>query len=321
MSIARRTEVIAATLIVVFGVFYTRAEWIPASAEMQVELAEERLGLDVAEPNRWFSAWSVGDGQAFAVIAADPTGEKLGEEIKEPIYRFSRAGYGWLAFVASAGQESWVPYGMAIVGAASVAGVLWLSIRLRDRIGWRTWLLILNPALYIGFAGDTAEPLAIFLLAFGMAFGSVWAAVALGVTRPSYLLAKLRSARLFLWGVASALLLLIYGILRFGTDQLFPDPGRIALPVTAYAEHSSLAGWALLTFGVATLAVGFRRRDWAWIASGLLVVALGPDVTANPANAWRAAGMLPVLWAFGTGFRPAIGGQAGGRSPEFPGSG
>ena len=307
MPLDKRYEVFAACLLVVFGVFYARAEWIPASPERQVESAEERLGIDVGEPNRWFSAWSIGDGQAFAVIAADPSGGKLGDEIKEPIYRFSRAGFGWLAFVASLGQEHWIPYAMAAVGIASVAAVLWLSVDLRDRLGRRAWLLILNPALYIGFAGDTAEPLAIFLLTYGLAFGSAWSAAALGVTRPSYLLAHLGRTRMLGWGFASAALLLSYSILRFGTDQLLPDAGRVAFPLAAFIDHASLAGWALVAVGAVTVTRGIRHRDFAWIASGILVLILGPDVTTNASNAWRAAGMLPVLWAFGPGYSPRSG--------------
>ena len=31
-------------------------------------MASEKYDLDFGEPSRWFSAWSVGDGQAFAVV-------------------------------------------------------------------------------------------------------------------------------------------------------------------------------------------------------------------------------------------------------------
>lgn len=161
----RRLEIILVVIIVVLGAFYARAAYIPTWAERHVEIAAEKLNLDVGEPPKWFSAWSLGDGQAYAVIAADPSGVKLGQEIKEPAYRFSRAGYSWLAAVFTLGNESWVPYGMALAGAASLIGILALAIALRGRLGWRSWLLIANPALYLGFAGDTSEPLGVLLLA------------------------------------------------------------------------------------------------------------------------------------------------------------
>lgn len=39
--------------------------------------------------------------------------------------------------------------------------------------------------------------------------------------------------------------------------------------------------------------------ELAWILSGLLVIMMSTVVFDTPYNAVRAAGMLPVLWAFG----------------------
>ena len=291
-------------MIVVLGAVLVRSEWIPPFAERHVEVAAESYELDLGEPNRWLSAWSIGDGQAFAVIAADPTGMKLSREIKEPVYRFSRAGYGWLAAIASLGQERLIPFGMALVGALALAGNLVLAIRLRYELGARAWILIANPALYIGFAGDTAEPLAILALTIALGAGAAWAALAVGVTRPSYLIALVRQPRQLAVGAFAALALLTYSIIQFGTDQLIPGGGRIGLPFVAYVESPSFAGWALVGLALLTVAMGIRERDWAWIVAGMIVVCLGSDVTPNVENAWRAAGMLPVLWAFGPGHEP-----------------
>ena len=87
-----RLEIVLAGAIVVMGAFYARAVYIPTWADRHVEVASEKLNLEFGDPSRWFSAWSIGDGQAYAVIAADPSGVKLGQEIKEPAYRFSRKG-------------------------------------------------------------------------------------------------------------------------------------------------------------------------------------------------------------------------------------
>lgn len=298
----RRLEIVLVSLIVVLGALYARAEYIPPHAERHVELAAEKYDIDLGEPNRWFSAWSVGDGQAFAVIAADPSGEKLSKEIKEPIYRFSRAGYGWLSAAMSLGRDAWIPYGMALAGAVALAGNLWLAIYLRRSIGPRAWFLVLNPALYIGFAGDTAEPLALLALAFGLASGAVWATLILAVTRPSYLLALITRGRQFSYGVATAVALAIYGILRFGTDDLVPDGGRLDIPLRAYFENASVAGWVLVGLAFSTLIVGFMRKDWSWVLSGLLVLSFGSDVTLAVENAWRAGGMLAILWTFGPNY-------------------
>ena len=297
-------EVVMVLAIAALIAFYARSEYVPPFAERHVEAAAEKYDLDIAPVSEWFSAWSIGDGQAFAVIAADPSGMKLSTEIKEPAYRFSRAGYGWLSSMASLGREQWIPYGMALVGALALAANAWMAVSLRDRLGARSWLLIANPALYIGFAGDTAEPLALFLLTLAMASGTVWSSMALGVTRPSYLVALITRKRQFALGLAITAALLTYSIVRFGTEQLIPDGGRFDLPVRAYIEHPSLAGWILLALAVGTVGIGVWERDWAWGLSGLLVLALGSDVTVAVENAWRAAGMLPVLWAFGPRYQP-----------------
>ena len=303
MAMNRRFELILVVLIVIGAAYYTRAEYIPPFSERHVEVAEEKYALDVGDPGPWFSAWSVGDGQAFAVIAADPTGMKLSAEIKEPAYRFTRAGFGWLAAVASFGRESWIPYGMAVIGVLSLAGLVIFAISVREQLGPRIWLLLVNPAIYLGFAGDTAEPLALLLLTAAVFSGSVWAALALGVTRPSYLVALIGRWRELSFGLAATAAILVYGLIRFGADQFVPDGGRIGLPFSAFVEHSTFLGWMLVAIAVGTLGVGLKRRDWAWVVSGVLVICLGSDVIADPINAWRAAGMIPVLWAFGPGYQ------------------
>ncbi len=294
-------------LIVISVALWARYEYIPPFADRHVEVAAERYDLDISEPGAWFSAWSLGDGQAFAVIAADPSGVKLSGEIKEPAYRYTRAGYGWAATLGSLGRETWIPYGLAVVGTLAIVGTLALAARLRDRLGARAWLIVANPALYLGFAGDTAEPLGIFLLVWALGGGSLIASALLGITRPSYLVALAGRLRQIVVGVIATIAILVYGFLRFSSAQFVPDGGRVAVPFTAYLENSSLLGWVLAALAVVTLLVGIWRKDWAWGAAALLVVSLGTDVTLDPVNAWRAAGMLPVLWAFGPGYQAVKG--------------
>ncbi len=297
----RRLEITLVAIIVVLGAFYARAAYIPTWADRHVEVAAEKLNLDVGEPTKWFSAWSIGDGQAYAVIAADPSGVNLGQEIKEPAYRFSRAGYSWLAALVTLGNDDFVPYGLALVGAVSLIGTLALAIVLRGRLGWRAWLLTANPAIYLGFAGDTSEPLGALLLAVAFSTGSVWVAAALGVTRPTYLLALLGRWKLVAWGLGSALVLGVYSLWRFGFEGTGVDGGRIGLPPAGYFENPSLAGWVLALLAVTTVAIGVKYRDWTWVVIGVFVLSFGYEVTVNPINAWRAAGLMPVLWAFGPG--------------------
>jgi hypothetical protein len=296
-------EIALAVLITVAAAFYARAAYVPTWADRHVASAEERMALEVGEPPAWFSAWSLGDGQAFAVIAADPSGVRLSQVVGEPAYRFSRAGFGWLAWAISMGREVWIPYSMAVVGALAVFANTALALRLRRRLGSSSWLLILNPAVYLAFAGDTAEGLGAFFLTLALATGSKWSSAALGVTRPSYLIGLLGQGRPLWTGVGAAVGLALYSLLRFGAEGFTVSGGRLDLPLRAYWEHSTPYGWILAVAAAVTLVVGVWRRDWTWVIAGVFVLSFGPAVTAEPVNAWRAAGMLPVLWAFGSRYK------------------
>jgi hypothetical protein len=296
-----RLEIILVSVAVVLAAFYARSQYIPPFPERQVDVSEQRYHFDVGDPGPWFSAWSVGDGQAFVLIALDPTGRKLAEEVGIPTYRFVRAGYGWLGWVMSLGRAEWVPYALALVGALSIAATLALAIRLRGVLGPMAWILVLNPAIYVAFAGDTSEALGVFLLALTMASGWRIVAAALGFTRPTFAIALWGRWRLLIPALAAGLVLTVYGLVTFADKSLDPGDG-LAVPLAAYFDH--LSPWtALLAIGaVGTVAVGVRRRDWAWVVSGIFVLAFGNQVVSDPVNAWRAAGFLPVLWAFGPGF-------------------
>jgi len=297
-----RVEIVLVVALVVISAFYARWEYIPTFADRHVAVAEEKYGFDVGEPGPWFSAWSLGDGQAYAMIAVDPTGDKLAEHVSEAGYRFARAGYGWATWAFALGKTDLVPYALAVVGALSLVGVLLVAIRIRPSLGARAWLMILNPALFAGFAGDTSEPLGILMLAFAMAWGSRVATVFLGVTRPTFLVGVWGRWRLFIPGVLAAAMLAVYSLFAFGAGALVPAGGRLTLPFLAYVEHLSLWGLTLAGVATATVTAGIRARDWSWAMAGALVLCFGPDVLRDPMNAWRAAGLIPVLWAFGPNF-------------------
>ncbi|MGH8873123.1 MAG: hypothetical protein ACRDWS_14265 [Acidimicrobiia bacterium] len=295
----RNIEIVAVVAVVILAAFYARAGYIPTWSERHLAEAAEKWDLPVANVGPWFSAWTLGDGQATAIIASDPLGYEFGEVLRDPGYRFARAGYSWLTWAVIGGQHHLIPYGMAIVGGLALVGVLITALVLQNRLGTQAWLLLLNPALYIGFAGDTAEPLAILFLTLAMASNSHWAGVALGVTRPDYLIAAFGRWRVLAAGLTASVVMAAYGIWRFGFDTLLPKVDLLALPFAGYLDQPSLAGWLLATAALGTLVVGIRNRDVVWVLAALFVVCFAPIVTVEPVNAWRAAGMLPVLWAFG----------------------
>lgn len=297
----------------VFTAILYRYAWIPDAWESVLQQMERTAGLPVADVEAWFSTWAAGDGQTFALIASDPLGLDEGWQLNQPAYRYGRAGYGWLAWLASLGQEQWVPYGLAIVGVVTVGATFMLAMRLRPRLGFRAWLIVFNPAVLIAFAGDTAEGLGVFALALAMAYGHWWASAALGVIRPSFLLALIGWCRSLMWGVLSAAVLSLLLILRFGFE-----PGQyggiLVLPFSGFFEVPSVQSVGLAIVAIATIGVGLRHRNWAWVASGLVVTCFSALIVGGAHNGWRAAGMLYVLWAFGPQYRGPVTGNTG--SPE-----
>jgi hypothetical protein len=294
-----RLEIVLVSVIFLLTAVYVRWTYIPSFSDRHVQVSEERFDYEVGEPGPWFSAWSLGDGQAYVLIALDPTGQKLAEEVPEPGYRYARAGYGWLGWLASLGDHRLVPYALALVGAVSMVGVLIAAIVLRPLLGMRAWLLLVNPAIYIGFAGDTAEPLATLLLTLGLMTGSWALALVLGLTYPTYLVATWGRWKMLLVGVATAVAVQVYTSLAFGPPAVTSATVRVGFPFVGYLDEPSVAGFALCVAGLATIAIGARSRAWAWVVSGLFVLCFAADVLQFPTNAWRAAGFLPVLWAFG----------------------
>lgn len=299
MEDRRRLEIFAVAAIVVITAFYARAEYVPTWSDRHLAEAADTWGLPVENAGPWFSAWTLGDGQAFAIIASDPLGLEFGQVLRDPGYRFARAGYSWLTWMVTAGQHQLIPYGLAVVGGLALLATLVTAIVLRERLGPSAWFIVLNPALYLGFAGDTTEPLAILLLSIALASNSPWAGAAVGVTRPDYLLATMGKWKAMSGGVIAAVVIGLYALWKFGVDSLLPDVDLITLPFGGYITHPSIAGWLLAALALVTAAIGVRHRNWTWVAAGLFVICFAPVVIEDPVNAWRAAGMLPVLWAFG----------------------
>jgi len=114
------------------------------------------------------------DGAFFYAIARDPlaTGEAH-HLVTEAPYYWGHPGYGWLAWVASAGgRPRAVPDALLAVGllAIVVAGVA--ASLLATALGWTAWgglAVALNPGLLFAVANDTSEALGAALLFTGLA--------------------------------------------------------------------------------------------------------------------------------------------------------
>lgn len=298
-----KLEIALVSLAVLGLALVYRYAWISPHWESHLAGAQATWDIPVDGVGRWFSAWTIGDGQAFAVIASDPLGQDQGLLLRQPGYRYGRAGFGWLAWIASLGQPKWVPYGMAAVGLLGLVGGLLLAIHLRPTLGRAAWMIVLNPAVLIGFAGDTSETVAVFALGLAMATGYGWVAMAVGVIRPTYLFALSARWKLLVWGAAATVALGLFSISRFGLD-LSQYAGRLGIPLVGYAEAMSLSSALLGLLALVTVLVGIRAGNPAWVISGILVLCFTNRVLQEAVNSWRAAGLLFVLWAFGPSHRP-----------------
>lgn len=125
-SVPKR-ELILALAIVVVAAFGLRWAYQPIDPQPHIGRVEAESGLDIGSPPALFTTWTLGDGYAFALIAADPSGAKLAEKVPDPAYRFSRAGFGWAAWLLALGRTTLVPYGLALAGLFGLAGVVVLA--------------------------------------------------------------------------------------------------------------------------------------------------------------------------------------------------
>lgn len=285
--------------IVVVACYFCVFVWVPANWEQGLARAESTWDLPVSEVGPFFSGWTFGDGQAFAVIASDPLGEDAGAGLGDPGYRYMRAGFGWLAWMVSLGRPGLVPYAMTAIGLASIGCLYLLAVRRHTQLGPSIWLLCLNPALFVALARGTAETLGVLLLALACLSGR-WAwAGGLGVVRPSLLVALVAKPRFVGAGVVASASIALLAAWRFGFD-LSQYGGRLTLPIVGYVGSADAISWLVALAALATLCIGIRERNWDWMVAGAFVLCLAPAVVGHSINSVRAAGMLPVLWAIGT---------------------
>lgn len=115
------------------------------------------------------------DGVYYYAIALDPfaTGEEHGL-IDLAAHRYGHPAYGWLARVASLGNDKWIPealLGLSLLGMAVGAYVVSrLASALQLGSPWAGLLVALNPGLLFAVAADTSEALSTAFLALALWF-------------------------------------------------------------------------------------------------------------------------------------------------------
>ncbi len=263
-----------------------------------IAVVSANTGVDFGAWPAWFYAGANGDAPIFAVFAADPFVQGPANLVLQTGYRFTMVGFSWLAAILSFGQSSLIFIAMSVIGAACVGAMAYITIRQRDHLGWPAWLLVANPALIVGFLGNTAEPLALLLLTLAFITTSSWSTGFLAMVRPPYLTGVADMPRKLLIGLVVAGVFRVGGAWLVGTSPFEGTAVALGLPFVGFLETPSLLGGLVLASALATVFLGIRRKSWSWVLSGLLVLMMSATVYDTPVNAVRAAGVLPVLWAF-----------------------
>ena len=308
------------TLVIGLGYRYLstpRADLGPAD----LQRFESLSGIDLPswyERQPFFLKWTRGDGQVYAVIAVDPLLEGPARRLREPDYRFSRAGYSYLARLVVGGEVDLVPIGLLVVNSVALFLYGALAGRLAPAYGRRALVLLANPALYIAIAGDTSEAVGLLLVTYALTTEQTrragFASAVAATVRPD-LTTLLPAARNNGWRL-TALALSVAATMRAIPIVLFDLPwsgaaGTITWPLLGYLdvvkEVDALSRVGLLFFlatGLASIAVGIRRLTpdrWAFLATGGLGVVVSASVLSAPVNYVRAGAGLVVLWVLRAG--------------------
>lgn len=273
------------------------------------------FGSDVPRSTHpMFLTWTRGDGATFFALAIDPDADEEARTLRpSPEYRMSRIGYALLVRTVSLGDEALVPYALTGVNLIAAALITIAALKLRERLGEAALLLLANPAMWIGIAFDTAEPLGLAagLLALGywrrpagILFGAL-----VGVSRPS-LATILPASRQGLVSLVAAgfayLALQAWIVFGLGRDVAFTG-GNLDIPLRGYLRAfadmppASIAVAVFLAAAAVAVAVTAISRRVptgilvASIATCALVLTLAEWVINAPINLLRATAGLPVV--------------------------
>lgn len=112
------------------------------------------------------------DGVYFYAIALDPLGRgDPASSIDRSAYRYSHAGYGWMAWAASLGQPPAVPAAMLVLGLLGVAVGAAAASLLANDLGFTPWTALIvafNPGIVYAASVLTSETVGIALLMLGL---------------------------------------------------------------------------------------------------------------------------------------------------------
>lgn len=299
MTRARRLSFVLLIILTFLAIRVAHA-YASGYGEEDLKHLERQTGVvlpDWYAPVPWLLSGIRADAAVFVTQAIDPFGtDGYSDRILSPVQRFTRIGYPLAGWLLTGGRPSLAPIGLLAASLIGLAMLAWVADQVRDRMGFRAWLLVANPAVLWGFLRGTAEPLGMGLLALAMT-GVVWASIAVGAVRPSLLTALADKPRLLIASAGTAILVRLGGMQLFGgsVDQGASEP--FTWPFAGYLANGSPSIWLLAAIATWMVYVGVRQRRLAWLATGLLTVCLSPLVLEGT-HAWRVSGAIWVLIAF-----------------------
>lgn len=323
--ISYRWRATGVILVVMSTAVFVRVEWVERHDVNADDLAtfEAVSGIDLPDwydDSPFFLNWTRGDGATFVGLASDLNTDDAALRIGDPAYRYSRVGYAWMGRVAALGRPALIPVGLFVVNVIALIVLAITCSRLYDVVGFRAYLLVANPAVYVAFLSDTAELVAVTALTLALYLprrGAFGAAAILAITRPSLiptLAARGRNVVMLL--IVATASISVVALKAWFTFETFSAPANVlAPPLVGYAATignatpaDSILLVALAIAALGTVIVGLTKaKGWVrvgWVVSGLLVLMLGQAVLQDMNDWARAAAALPVLWAFGpTHFR------------------
>ena len=255
----------------------------------------------------------VGDGQAYAALAQDPTLAR--PEVFEPnvsqvshraeaAYRAERPLFGWLAWIGSLGRPAAVPVVLmvwTVVGAAVLAAATAAVARSVGRRPDLAFVVVMVPGSLIMLAWTGPEA-----LAAGLALAGV---VAWPRSRPLAVVAFTVAAL-----GRESLLLVPAALAAWELRPRRPErarPGQVAPLVVAPAvwaawvvvvrlrlgEWPSGAGSARLAVPFTGLAHGLARWGWAEVLVAVVGVALGGVAAVRMTGVWRVVLLAHLRFA------------------------
>jgi hypothetical protein len=112
------------------------------------------------------------DGVYYYAIARDPLARGDAHTvIDESAYRYGHAGYGWLAWLVSAGNPLEIPRSLLFLGLLGMSTSAIVVSLIAAQLGWTPWaglLVAFSPGLISAVISDTTEPVGVAVIALAV---------------------------------------------------------------------------------------------------------------------------------------------------------